>query len=220
MGAAMKKAVQLKISTFFSDYQLVKYEKGHILLRPNEVVQGIYFLQAGRIKQYDISNKGDEVIVNDIGSGEYFPEHAVLNRSLNRYFYETISNCEINIAPIENVIKFIKNNVDVAYEILTARSMECSIIRRRMAHLMGGSSYSRTMFELIIACEKFGELSINGSYVLSLHEEGIARRSGLTRETVNRELQKLKQKRLISVDHHTIIIHNPSALRQELNDRL
>jgi hypothetical protein len=54
-----------------------------------------------------------------------------------------------------------------------------------MSHILRGGSASRVVYELIVECERFGNKQVNGSYNLFMHEDELARRAGLSRETVS-----------------------------------
>ena len=56
--------VQKKLEAFFSQYRPLSYKKGSILVRPEEPVFGIYLLKKGYIRQYVISEEGDEININ------------------------------------------------------------------------------------------------------------------------------------------------------------
>lgn len=83
---------------------------------------------------------------------------------------------------------------------------------------MGGSAAHRLLFEIVIACRRFGELRLDGAYTLRLKEVELAARAGLTRETVNRQMRALKQDKLVEVTPHALIIKNIDSLEKRLDD--
>jgi CRP-like cAMP-binding protein len=172
------------------------------------------------VRQYDITSRGEEVVVNVFKPPAFFPMVWAINKIPNQYFFETSEPTEIKMAPANDVITFLKSNHDVTYDLLSRLYSGTESMQRRMAHLMGGSGRSRVLFELIVECKRFGKLQKNGSYVLEIHENELARRSGLSRETVNRELSKLKVVKLIGVTHKEISIKNLKQLKAELGDGL
>ena len=93
-------------------------------------------------------------------------------------------------------------------------------MQRRMAHLMGGTARSRLVFELMIECQRFGIRQDNGSYLLTLHEDELARRSGMSRETVNRELSKLKAEAVVGMRRHDLIVKDLHRLQQLIGETL
>jgi CRP-like cAMP-binding protein len=86
----------------------------------------------------------------------------------------------------------------------------------KMAHLMGSSAKNRLIYEILCECRKFGRLQADGSYHLGNSEKGVGARAGLSRETVSREAKSLKQKKLLSIQHNTIIVPDIKKLEEHL----
>lgn len=209
-----------KIEKFFAKYRLRHYDKNQILIYAGDDPPGVFHLISGQVRQYDITNHGKEVVVNAFKPPAFFPMAWAINRTPNRYFFETSGFTELRMAPAEDVVAFLKANNDVTYNLLSRLYSGTDGMQRRMAHLMGGGAHSRILFELLVECKRFGKKQNDGSYVLVMHEDELARRSGLSRETVNRELGKLKARKLLEVDHRQLIVKDLGSLEQELGSGL
>jgi len=85
---------------------------------------------------------------------------------------------------------------------------------------MGGSARSRILFELIVECARFGEPQADGSQLIPINESELAKRTGLSRETVSREVTKLKAKHLLIHTGQTISVTSIKKLQDELGDDL
>ena len=53
-----------KINQHFSQFPRREYPKGQILVFANENPDNIFYIVEGRVRKYDISYRGDEVIIN------------------------------------------------------------------------------------------------------------------------------------------------------------
>jgi CRP/FNR family transcriptional regulator len=210
----MSPEIREKIHAFFSQYPKRVYPKGQILIFGDESPQHVFFLAKGKVRKYDISYRGDEVIVNVFQSPAFFPMSWALNRYKNRYFYKTEEPTEVYIAPADDTVEFLRANADVTLDFLSRLYKGMEGLLGRMVHLMSGTAKSRLAYELIIECRRFGKKQPDGSVLLSANESDIAARSGLSRETVSREIHKLKAQKLVSVDHGGISILDPAALQK------
>jgi CRP-like cAMP-binding protein len=85
----------------------------------------------------------------------------------------------------------------------------------RMTYLMSGNAYTRLMTELLIQAKRFGK-SNTQAVDLKISEKDLAIQSGLTRETVSREMKILKDKELVSFSGNMLTIHNIQQFEQEL----
>ncbi len=86
----------------------------------------------------------------------------------------------------------------------------------RLVQLMSGSAQTRLLYELVIECHRLSHKSKIGDYQLPLKEGDLAARTGLSRETVSRELHKAKDLGLVEVNGQAIVIKDLPAIEQKL----
>ncbi len=216
----MDDTIKQKITDFFAKYPARHFDKGQLLIQANENPAGVYHIENGQVRQYDISDQGNEIVVNVFKASAFFPMSWAITAIPNQYFFEAATDLDVRIAPAEAAVAFLQQNPDVMFNLLSRLYAGVEGLQRRMAHLMGGTAKTRITFELVVACKRFGEEQTNGSYNIDINEEELAHRSGMTRETVNRELVALKQQKIIVVDRGHIIINDLSRLESSLGEHL
>jgi CRP-like cAMP-binding protein len=209
-----------KLDLFFASYPLKRFDKGQIFLFPDDRVDYVFYVIKGFVRVYDISSRGNEVVVNVFPKRSIFPMSKVLNKTHNHYFYQANSKLEIREAPPEDFMEFLRQNNDVVIDLLAQAYMAAQDVRRRMAHLMGGSASNRLLYELIIQAHDYGKPDDQNAYLISLNESEIGARSGLSRETVSREMRKLKRMQLITVGQNGVKINNVKVLEAMLGSNL
>lgn len=188
----MQPEIARKVHESFSQYPRRNYPKGQILVFADESPEHIFYITKGQVRKYDVSYRGDEVIINIFKPPAFFPMSWAINHSPNKYFYKTETEVELHVVPADAALKFLQSNPDVTLDLLGRLYQGLEGMYGRMVHLMSGTARSRLIYELIIECRRFGEKQKNGSYILKANETDFAARSGLSRETVSRELTKLK----------------------------
>lgn len=211
----MDSTIREKIEGFFTQFRHQTYKKGEVLIRADEDPTGILYLKDGIVKQYAISRKGDELVVNVFKPGVFFPMSWAINNIPNSYFFEATTDTTAWRAPREDVISFIKQNPDVLYDLMGRVYRGTDGLLTRMAYLMSGSAYTRLITELLIQGKRFGVKE--GSIVrLHISEIDLAARSGMTRETISREIKTLKEKHLVTFEKNELTINNIETLEEEL----
>ncbi|MBL8159541.1 Crp/Fnr family transcriptional regulator [Candidatus Saccharibacteria bacterium] len=215
----MSATTRAAVDKFFRQYSVKKYKKGQVLLLNNENPSRIFYLLEGRVKQYDISYRGDEIIVNTFRPYTFFPMLNAITGFDNTYCYEADTDIEVIDAPVEKVLALLREDSDVAFELLTRLYIGMDGILRRMVHMMGGSTRGRILHEILLEIRRFGTPAADGSYEVPLTEGDIASRIGLSRETVSREISKLKREKLIRMGTH-IIVPDADALEAKLGKSL
>lgn len=211
-----------KINSFFSRFKHQIYKKGEILIRADDNPPGVFYLKSGYVKQYAISKKGDEIIINTFKPEAIFPMSWVINDTANSYFYEATTDAQVWRAPKHDVLKFIKNKPDVLFDLLSRVHKGLDWLLMRMYYLMSGSAYDRLIIELFIHAKRFGKKSLGdeAAIELKISERELASHIGMARETISREIKLLKDKKLIKFNKNILIINNLNKLKEELSESL
>jgi CRP-like cAMP-binding protein len=208
--------VPAKIDEFFSHYRARTYTKGQVLIFSGDRSAYTYQLISGKVKVYDVTPRGDEVILNIFKTPAFFPVSMALNNTPNPYIYEAETDVVLRQAPNEDVLKFLQGNPDVVMDLLARVYRGVDGILGRVAVLMSGTAKDRLMYELLIEARRFGKQFPDGSCMLDASEKEIGARAGLSRETVSREVRGLKNDGLIAVVSKRITILNVENLKARL----
>ena len=209
-----------KIDEYFSKYPKRSYPKNQIIIFGGENPDYIFYIAHGKVRKYDISYRGDEVVVNLFKSPAFFPMSWAINKSDNKYFYKTETDAVLHAVPVEDALQFLKDNPDVMLDLLSRLYKGMNGMLGRMVHLMSGTATSRLVYEIIIECRRFGKERSKGCYLLETTEGDLAARSGLSRETISREMKRLKENKYIRIDKHGILINDLSSLEKTLGSEI
>jgi CRP-like cAMP-binding protein len=204
-----------KVDAYFSKYPKRSYPKGQILVFADESPECIFYIVKGRVRKYDVSHKGDEVVVNLFKPPAFFPMSWAINRTPNNYFYNTEMPTEVHVVPADDALQFLKDNPEVTLDLLSRIYRGMDGLLGRLVHLMSGSAKSRLLYELLIECRRFGNKNDDNSYTLDITEVDLAARSGLTRETISREMKQMKADGLVSINPKGIIVKDLKILEQK-----
>jgi len=212
----MTATVAEKIDGYFSKFPHRSYPKGQILVFADESPEHIFYLVKGRVRKYDISYRGEEVIVNLFKPPAFFPMSWAINRTTNKYYYKTEVETELHVVPVDAALDFLKANPDVMLDLLGRIYRGMDGLLGKMVHLMSGTAKSRIIYDLIIEGHRFGEKRDDGSIVLNINEVDLASRSGLSRETVSRQMHNIKDHGWVSIGNKNIVIKDMGALEKSL----
>lgn len=212
----MNPDVAKKVNAFFAHYPLHTVEKGKVIIAAGQDPDGIYFLVGGQVRQYDISARGDEMVLNMFKPPAFFPMSWAINKTPNQYFFKAYTRLMVRRAPAQDVLDFLHQNPDVTFDLLARVYRGADGLLARVAYIMDNSARNRLLFELIVSCERFGKPQQDGGIMLAISEGELAARVGLTRETINREMRKLKIEQLIAVAQNKLVVPNVQALRDTL----
>ncbi len=209
--------IEEKVFAFFLLHKKQKYKKGELLIRADDQPSGIFYLRSGTVKVYAISKKGDELVVNLFKPKAFFPMSWAISNTTNSHFYEAVTDLEVFRCPKQDVVEFVKNNPDVLYDLLLRVYLGIEGLLNRITYLMAGNASTRLVSELTTLARRFGTPTANGIQIL-ISEKDIASQTGMTRETISRELKILKSKKLVNVERNKIIILDTEKFQDELSE--
>lgn len=206
-----------EIEDFFSDYPLRKYKKGQILVLPGETAEYAYLLVEGRLRLYDTSYRGDEIIIDMFKSPAFFPLPLIMNQSPSFLYHEADTDIVVRQAPVPATQEFLNTHPAIVMDLLTHLYQKFDDALRRMVRLMASSAKVRLAYEIIVACGQIGEEQPDGSCMLKISQSRLGARIGLARETVTREIKSLKDKGLLEISHTHIIVPDMLKLQDYLD---
>lgn len=211
---ADKKIVQ-KLNNFFDQFEKQKFQKGEIIIRAGEPPRGIFYLRRGIIRQYLISEKGDDVTLNLYKPFTFFPLMWAVNNISNNYYYETVTGVDLSVAPKEKVVDFIKKEPSILYDLVIRLYKGMDGLLKRLEYLMSGDAYKKLIIILLISIERFAASDKKSTISIKMTHKDLASQAGISRETVSREMKKLEKRGLISYSRNLITIKNLTTFRAE-----
>lgn len=118
----------------------------------------------------------------------------------NSYYLIAQTNLHTYRAPRKDVLKFLKKNPEVLFELTKRILIGLDGILSNIEYMLCGNAYSRVTGALYLCAKRFGERVQNGKITLTLpltHQD-IANIAGISRETTSLSIKKLEKKRIIS----------------------
>ncbi|MBI2028847.1 Crp/Fnr family transcriptional regulator [Candidatus Gottesmanbacteria bacterium] len=211
----MNKTVSTKLKKFFKNYPDVKTIKGTIILSSGDSGKNVFFLESGLVRSYSINKNGEETTLLLFKPFSFFPSIPLFLGKTNSYYFQTIIPSTLYKAPKEEVFEFIKTNPDILLD-LTTRILKGIEGLFLQIELMGnGSAYQKLVNLLRVSTIRFGTTN-NHKISLPFTHQLIGSITGSKRETISRQLKKLREKNIIDITPGKIIIENSSLLESEM----
>jgi len=206
-----------KLEMFFSNYNKHKYKPKELLIRADEEPTGVYYLTDGIVRMYAVSSQGEEVVINVYRAISFFPMAWILNDLVSHYYFEAVTPVTVTKAPKEEFLKFLKSEPEVLFDLLQRIYKGLDGYFLRMEYLMSGTAQARLIAEILIYAKRFGSEEKGKIIVgVKLTEKDLASQTGIARETVSREIHKLKDKGLVDFDKNILTVKSLVGLEDEL----
>lgn len=215
----MAKEVLEKLDDFFTKYKLLLYQKDGMIIREDEEPSGVYYLKSGYVRLGAFFADGGELTVNIFKQGSFFPMIWAIGETKNAYFCQAMSAVKVYRIPRSEVIKFVKENPDVLYDLTKRILMSLDRLIVNIQYMLFGSSYNRIAATLLLSAKRFGEPLKNRQIMISLEltHQDVANLAGVTRETASIAIEQLKKKQIIRQFKKKFIVNNIEKLQEEIS---
>lgn len=209
----MESSAKEKLSQFFQHYKKVSYKKGETILRADERnIKHIIYIEKGSVRQYHIAPNGEETTMHEFYEGSFFPIMLVLANEQNTYYFEASEPTTGYIAPVADVLTFLKNDPTVLYDLTVRLAYGICGLLEKIKSFSYEHAYQKVISILLFLTKHH---AADGRTLDTTHGE-IASWIGAQRETVSRQIEKLQKKGIIQSKNHRIVIKSTLKLQEEL----
>lgn len=199
------------ITDYFAKSPARVHTHGTILLRPDEPIEHVWYIERGRVIQYHIDHAGNKLIMNVYKPGAFFPAYLVVGGIPCDSFFEVDdSNTILRRITAQEARDMLANNPEIMMDLFARFSRGVSGVLRRLSIHMSGTAQARLAVEMIIAARRFAEQDATGHYVLRTTASQLAAHTGVARETVSRELGKFHEHNLVTRHGRELHINLPA----------
>jgi len=195
------------------------YDKGEIIFREGEKVNGIYFVYTGSIKVHKKWGEDKEIIIRFAKAGGIFGHRGLSDNAvypISATALEPVTVCYIDR---DFLMTTLKVNHDFMHELMMFLVQELAISERNMRNLAHMPVKGRLAQALLTLSETFG-INENKFINFNVSRQDLASFAGTTYETIFRTMNELVSEGIIKVDQKSVAIIDPGKLSQFANDRL
>jgi CRP/FNR family transcriptional regulator len=208
-----------KIATFFETSREYSYRKGEVILRAGDIPSGVYYIEKGFVKAYSVMLDGSENLWLIHKPGELFPGPWIFGFETGNLTFEAVTPVVIRRKSKDEALALLDTNPDATREALNMAISIIDVLFSRIENLELMNSFSRVAKRLLILSQRFGvRTGLKIALSVPLTHTNIANSINMSRETVSRELEKLKRKKIITEKNHIITIEDIEKLESELTD--
>lgn len=210
-------AQQKVLTDFFQQGTRLTYQKGEFIIRPGETPQGVFFIEKGLVKSYDITKYGEENLLVIRKEGELLGMTWALTSKPKQVMYAALAPTTVWLMNTERFESSLQNNSAVALPLLRLVTDMYRVHSERILNLEYRTVRERLISFLLSMSRRFGVETPKGLLIdVPLRHQDIASSISATRETTGREITALEKKNLLSNSSSQIILHDVDTLQKFL----
>jgi len=184
------------------------FPKHAIMVSEGDETDSLYVVLAGRARVYVSDEQGREVVVNQIGAGEYFGE-VTLDGGPRSASVMALEECRCAVIRRAELTSFLERHPELALHMVKKLAHRVRALTDSVRNLALMDVYGRVARLLLeLAEEKDGRLVVSEPLT---HKE-IASRVGCSREMISRIFSDLTEGGYVrKEDRHLVIVRKPPA---------
>lgn len=193
------------------------YKKGEFVIRPGEIPSGVFYIESGLVKAYDITKYGEENLLIIRREGEVFPLIWGITGQERQVIYEAISPASVWEISRTTFLEHVTSHPEALAPLLDMTLEMYRIHSERILNLEYRSVRERLISFLLTMSHRFGKKTTEGLLInVPLRHQDIASSINASRETTTRELAALERKELISTGQSLITLKDLNKLHSYL----
>ncbi len=182
--------------------------------------EAVYFIREGIVKTYKTDADGHEQIVSILKNNDMFPHTGLFNQRPYPATAEAIVDTRLLAIPVHMFEPLMLSTPSIALKMMRVMGDIIRELQEKLQMLTGQDAKHRVLSFLLKLAEQHGKQE-GGRITIELpmtHQE-FASTVGTTRETINRLLNQLVKADILQVDRSRIVIVDPQALRERMDQK-
>lgn len=192
------------------------YKKGETIFREGTHANGVFCINAGKIKLSMTGDEGREQIVRMAKPGDIIGYKALLSGDKYSATATAIEDCNICFIPREIFLVILQKDAALSFEMMKLLSNELKRAEEKITHLAQKPVRERVAETILFLKETYGIDAENNINILLSREE-IANLVGTATETAIRLLSEFNKDNIIELSGKKIKILNHQKLIQRAN---
>jgi CRP/FNR family transcriptional regulator len=177
------------------------YRKGEFIIRPGENASGIFYIECGLVKAYDITKYGEENMLIIRKQEEVFPLIWAMTGQERSIIYEAMVPTTVRLIKRDVFLEFIERNPGALTTLLDMAIEMYRLHSERILNLGYRNVRERLVSFLLTTAARFGRRLDDDTLLIDvpLRHQDIASSISASRETIGREIQALERKGLVKM---------------------
>lgn len=218
--------------TFLKEFKSILYRRKERIIVPGEEINSVYYIVQGYVMQTILSPNGNEFTPYIFAPNTFFPliwwETEKLSNK-HDYEYESLTPVEVYRIPKDKLISFLKKNPHTAFVLNEKLTDYSRGLLKKLETRIFSDAFHMVILALLDLEKLFGSPCArldsakrakkqNKKALINywFTHQDIANISGLSREVVTKQMNKLIEKKLVSYENHFILINNIDSLKTTL----
>lgn len=178
-----------------------------VLFLKGDPSDGLYAIRRGLIRIGTTDDLGQQMTMNLLGGGDVFGEISVLDGRFRTADAVAIEDTDMFFLPRRDFLQLLANEPAIALQVIELLCSRLRDVIERMEEAAFLPAETRLARRILMLADDYGT-------VVHASQEQLALLAGVTRETVNRQLQRWKRTGVLALGRGHLVIHDIEDFRR------
>ncbi len=191
------------------------YKKRMFVFMEGEEREAVYFIRKGVVKAYHVDEDGNEQVISILHEGDMFPHVGFFDPSPYPATVEVIQEAELLFIRIDDFDQLMIQQPQIAISVMKVMGKKILQMQERVQSLISKDVQHRLIHSLLELAAEHGISRGNRIHIdFPITNQDFANIIGTSRESINRSLNQLKKRKILSADRSGIVINDIGQLKQ------
>ncbi|MGC9529593.1 MAG: Crp/Fnr family transcriptional regulator [Candidatus Bipolaricaulaceae bacterium] len=189
-------------------------DRGEAVFHEGMPAFGLYILCQGKVKVAKHTPTGHSQILKLLGPGEILGEKTLFDQEAYTCYAKALEPARLMFIPRADFIAFVQRHPEVAVRLVEKLSRELKVFGDKMVEITSRSAKERVARVLAELARAFGQETLAGLDTgVELPRAELAEMAGVSTETAIRILSELRERGILTLPGHRVVITKPEALQ-------
>lgn len=199
---------------FFRTGTKLTFDKGEFIVRPGADPPGLFYIESGLVKTYDITKYGEENLLMMRKDGEIIGLTWAITDTNRHVINMAMSPTTVWLVPRDTFIEYIREHPESCLPVADTVTEMYRVHSERIMTLEYRTVRERLASFLLGMADRFGRPVDGGTLIdTPLKHQDIASSISATRETTSRAISELDRKGVIHGEQSRFTVIDAAALR-------
>lgn len=185
-----------------------------VIAEQGKLSRNLYYIERGLVEYTYLDAEGRQNFIEMLGDDCVFPLQPVFANSALTGTFWALGPCTLSVISAEEAYAYLRQDSDLALELLAEFSQICGGHVRQIAMNTGGIVNRVEQVLCLLAEYHLRHIPKGAPLVIELSQADLARISKTTRVTVTKVLSDLRQRGIVKTAYGGLIITDLAALRR------
>ncbi|HSX08466.1 MAG TPA: Crp/Fnr family transcriptional regulator [Candidatus Saccharimonadales bacterium] len=199
-----------ELQKFISQHPIKKFDRDQMILCQGDSPLVVYAVRKGFIKGYDINAQGNEQLVWFGAPGDICPSTWLFSSTETLpLFFSSFSRVEAHVVDKQELLDFLSTHPNALMKVAHRLANLATDLITRLNAVEKPKAEEKIAHTLAFFADRFAESKKPGARRIALPftQQDLANLLGLTRETVAKELKRLKEEKYISYNRWRFVVY-------------